>query len=118
MGIITELINKTNNEGLKWIRQNPTTLYINTRGPEGTKAVISLQKVISRRVGRVGDKIIRSAISFVFSVKNISSNELVVQIDSNVKGNYQEPFSELFGIANYSIEKRSIDYIKGVLGNL
>ncbi len=117
--IITEFINKTSAGNLQWKKQNPSTLYIETVAGGNEPAVISIQKIQERRRERVEDRVRTTNVEYyVFSVKKPLSKELVIQIDSSSDKSYHGILSELFQVADYKIEKRSIDFLRGIMDNL
>ena len=119
INIITEFINKTSAGNLKWKKQNPTTLYLETKGNLEETAVISIQKIQERKRERVGNRINTTNVEYyVFSVKKPLSKELVIQIDSSNDKSYDGILKELFQVADYRIEKRSIDFLRGIMDNL
>lgn len=119
LNIIKEFIDKTVAGNLKWKKQNPTTLYLETKGGYEEAAIISIQKIQERQRFRVDSRIKTSNLEYyVFSVKKPSSKELVLQIDSSSDNSYDDILSDLFQVANYKIEKRSIDFLRGIMDNL
>ena len=117
MDILTGLINATDAGKLTWKRQNPTTLYLERRTASGELAVISLQKVQNRTRDRQTGRI-RAIETYVFTVKNVSNKEFIIQIDSNEDGDFQDILGNLFNLSNYRIEKSNIDFLRGIFDDL
>lgn len=117
--IINEFINKTEAGKIKWKRQNSTTIYVETLSESQEKVLISLQKVQDRVLKRDRQRAYyKQTTSFLFTVKNASNNELIMQIDSTNQEEYEKYLDELFKIANYRIEKKNIDFLRGIMDNL
>lgn len=119
INIIKEFVSKTSKGNLKWKKQNPTTLYLETESNLEEKTIISLQKIQERKRERIDAKmVIKNVEYYVFSVKKPNAKELVIQIDSSNERTYHEYLKNLFNIADYRIEKRSIDFLRGIMDKL
>jgi len=121
--IIAEFIEATKSGKLNWKKQNPTTVFIETIS-NTDKAIISLQKVVVRggtTVVRTGvQRVVRreTQVNFVFTVKNATSNELVIQIDTGTDPTFKERLAELFNACEFNTEKKNMDFLKGIISGL
>lgn len=101
--VIAQLIEASGSGAIKWTKQNPTTIYQETRTASGATAIMSIQQVRRDRG------------HYVFTVKNASKGEVVVSIDSMRERELAPMLDELYQIANYSIEKRSLDFLDDII---
>lgn len=122
LDLINEFIRKTSEGILSWKKQNPTTLYLESKVSEDETAVISIQKLQTSRKIRVGTsnmsyKNITSS-HYLFTVKRGQNKDLVIQMDSSSDKDYEPALKELFEAAKYTIEKKNIDFLKNLMDNL
>ena len=102
--MVKQLVIATSEGKVNWKRQNPTTIYFEILTENHESALISIQKI--RRP---------ASVEYLFNVKNLTKDDVVVTIDSSNEREFQNLLAELFNSANYSIEKRSIDFLSGIL---
>lgn len=100
---IIQLIEASQSGAIKWTKQNPTTIYQETKTASGATAIMSIQQVRRERG------------HYVFTVKNASKGEVVVSIDSGKDRDFAPMLDNLYNIANYSIEKRSLDFLDDII---
>lgn len=103
---VVELIEATHRGAINWTRQNPSTLYIEMKTASGATAIMSIQQVRPERG------------YFVFNVRNASDKEMVISIDSSKNHDFRGMLDELYHVANYSVEKRSLDFLNDIIGGI
>lgn len=104
--VLINLINASSDNKIKWVRQNPTTIYQEMTTGSGSRALMSIQQV--RPNGG----------HYIFTVKNISKNEIVITIDSSRNREFSLILDDLYKIANYNLEKRSLDFLDDIIEGL
>lgn len=100
---IIHLINASQDGSIAWTKQNPTTIYYEMETASGQKAIMSIQQVRQDRG------------FYVFTVKNASKKEIVISIDSSKRTEFRGMLDELYHVANYSIERRSLNFLDDVI---
>jgi hypothetical protein len=118
--IITEFIEATKLEKVSWNKQNPTTYYLETVS-NSDKAIVSIQKaVIKGGIVRVGVRVVRqeSKTNFLFAVRNPLRKDQIVQIETSTDPSYKDVLNDLFNSIELSLEKKNIDFLKGIIKNL
>lgn len=105
--IIIQLIEATDTGRINWKRQNPATLFYEKITRNGEKAIMSIQTVGPRQRGQI-----------VFNVQNSTKNEIVVSIDSAANQEFRSMLDELFDKALYSVEKRSLDFLRDIISEI
>lgn len=119
--LISGFIDATQSEKIVWKKQNPTTFFVETNS--GTeRALVSIQKVelSNGPIVRTADGHIkrRPNIGFLFTVKNESMGELVIQINSLKDADYLPLLSRLYEISEFSTERKNIDFLKGIIDGI
>jgi hypothetical protein len=118
--IITEFIEATKLEKVSWNKQNPTTYYLETVS-NSDKAIVSIQKaVIKGGIVRVGGRVVRqeSKTNFLFAVRNPLRKDQIVQIETSTDPSYKDVLNDRFNSIELSLEKKNIDFLKGIIKNL
>lgn len=105
--LIYQLIEATELGRINWKRQNQTTIFYEKITRNGEKAIISIQTVGPRERGQL-----------VFNVQNSTKNEMVVSIDSMFNTEFKGLLLDLFERAMYSIEKKSLDFLKDIISEI
>ena len=105
--IIFQLIDATELSKIVWKRQNPSTIFYEKITKNDEKAIMSVQSVGPRQRNH-----------FVFNVQNTSKNEIIVSIDSTRDREFQEMLNDLFDKGMYSIEKRSLNFLRDILSDI
>jgi hypothetical protein len=105
--VIIRLIEATEEGKINWKRQNPATIFYEKITRNGEKAIMSIQNVGPRERGQL-----------VFNVQNATKNEIVISIDSMANSEFREMLFDLFDRAMYSIEKRSLDFLRDIISEI
>jgi len=121
---IKEILNATNNGDIDWKRQNQTTFFASKTTKNGKTALITIQKIISRRfsagLGGSGGLSMRRpnklSFAYVFRVQNVSNHEIVMKIDSSRETQYNELLKQLFEASKKNTENNNLDFLKDILG--
>lgn len=104
---IRKLIDATNSGKIQWKKQNATTLYFETKTSKGEKSVVSLQIIEDTWVGDF----------ILFQITNSTTKETILSLEStNLE--LKQIIAELYNSANYSIEKKGINFFDDLVTNI
>lgn len=107
--LISEMVIATTDNLIDWKQQNPTTLIFWGPSESGNEAIISIQYIAN-----VYPK------KYILTVANSTTSEKMISLDSSTVHNYsiESAMKELYDVATESIERRSLDFLQGVIKNL
>lgn len=108
--LIEKLIAATKRGKMKWIKENPTTLYVKHHTKSGKAAILSIQALISGSQKRNS--------RYLLTLKNANDKGRVVTIDSSKHDYFKEILGNLFTYANYQFESDSVDFFEDFINGL
>ena|SRR5688572_13781976 len=119
--IISDFIEATKSENIVWKKQNPTTYFVEALSKD-SQAIVSIQKVITKITSvktSMGQIVKRNPITnYLFTVKNPTTKENIINLDTNQEGEYLQALNELFNLIEYNFEMRNIEFLKGIIENI
>jgi uncharacterized pyridoxamine 5'-phosphate oxidase family protein len=105
---ILKLIDATKLKKIEWKRQNPTTLYFYATTSDGSRNLVSIQTVSSN---------FSSTDLIMLQITNVATKETILSIDS-AEFEIRPYLYDLYEEANYSIERKGIDYFDDLVSNI
>lgn len=107
---IKELKDATKDKNISWQRINPTTFLFKTRDEKGHVLTLTIQKITSNTATSYSSK-------YVLNLKNNSSNENILNIDSKSDSTVRNLLISLYEEVEYAVETEGLSVLKNIIGN-
>lgn len=111
---IVAIIHETESGKITWQKSSQTTFFWRTTGPVEEKVIISVQKSTTKR--RNASRQIVSDSNYIFQI-TMEPKETIVNLSSNEYTDtpLRQVLESLYSTAEYSADKRSIDFFDSIL---